>query len=608
MTSIKTLKLQVPNDYQIDPWLSHAKPEEVALVLDLASRLPRVVGDEKNEIASKLDAARNDGTNIAIRKVLEEASHKADAKAKSEIQDLQIKLENMKTQRDQLQEINQKQEKSLLLATENIKTLEANHRNEKKTMELELRDEQTKLIKKYEHDLMEKEHNLNMELSKIKAYEQHIEETSNLKISAMKRDITLETAQTYQALREEHIKLQSDFEQLVQDVENKVSNARREEQNKSLDRENAIKDQHTAAYNTLCAEKLSVESKLLESLTQKCTLTEDFSKKSAEDSKQIAKLTSQIVELQKPMGRGNAGEFDVAQTLRDLGFNVEDTSDGEKKEAGYLDLFVTLSSKVENMRLAIEIKNKQTIKKASDEKVKKKQKDLDDDVKTFQQRVKDGIKNNLFDGAIFVSIRAHTKMGSAVVLEMFEDTTNRALAPVSYVGPEKGKNALPLTQEQLETQVYMMFCVLDQCHNIRKEVCNDLKDDEVCAFQTLFDEMGSYLNKTFTDLRKQENMIQDMTSNLTNIRVNCIKMFRSIYQINGNIPWLQRKMDADWIPVFETAKNRAGTMNDADVWNRVSKHKATIENTIGKEAMLLAIHGENENVIEEPSKKKPKTT
>ena len=40
---------------------------------------------------------------------------------------------------------------------------------------------------------------------------------------------------------------------------------------------------------------------------------------------------------------------------------------------------------------------------------------------------------------MFVSIRAHTKMGAPVVLEMFEDSTDRALAPVSYIGPEKSK-------------------------------------------------------------------------------------------------------------------------------------------------------------------------
>ena len=132
------------------------------------------------------------------------------------------------------------------------------------------------------------------------------------------------------------------------------------------------------------------------------------------------------------------GEFDTAQTLRDIGFHVDDTSEGEKKDTGYLDLLVRPdSSTVSNMRIAIEVKNKKTIKKASDEKARKREKDIDDDIKTFQSRAKDGIKKGLFDAAIFVSIRAHTKMGAPVVLEMFDDTTNRPLAPFEV--PRKRK-------------------------------------------------------------------------------------------------------------------------------------------------------------------------
>ena len=91
-------------------------------------------------------------------------------------------------------------------------------------------------------------------------------------------------------------------------------------------------------------------------------------------------------------------------------------------------------------------------------------------------------------------------------------------------------------------------------------------------------------------------------------------MFRSIYQINSEIPWLQRKIDAEWIPVYETARERAITLNDADVWNKVSKNKSTIENTIGKDAMLMCIRSENNNSTEnnddiqinEPKNKKAK--
>lgn len=46
-TAVKKIQLIVPSDYSVDPWFSHASPHEVAIVIDLAGRLQRVVCDEK---------------------------------------------------------------------------------------------------------------------------------------------------------------------------------------------------------------------------------------------------------------------------------------------------------------------------------------------------------------------------------------------------------------------------------------------------------------------------------------------------------------------------------------------------------------------------------
>lgn len=605
MTSTtKSIQLYVPKEYQLDSWFKDAKPDETALVLDLASRLPRIVGDEKNDMAAKLYAARQDGTNETIKKVLEEACYKADAKVKNELETLRNQLENTKTQRDQLIETQSKNETSLLIAEESIKTIEKNHLTDIKNIELALREEHNKIIQKYEHDLLQKDHQLQLENSRIKAYEKHIEDTSELKIDAIKREISLESAKQYQQLKEELLETKAQHDQLEQNLSQQILSARQEEKTQAYLREQKLAEQYNASYELLRTSKLETDSKLLQTQTENCQVSKELTTLSMKHSQEIVVLKDKITELQNPMGRGNAGEFDVAQTLKDIGYHVDDTSDGEKKEAGYLDLLVRCdNTTVENMRIAIEVKNKKTIKKASDEKVKRKDKDIDDDIRTFQQRAKDGIKNGLFDAAMFVSIRAHTKMGAPVVLEMFEDTTNRPLAPVCYIGPEKGKVVLPLTQEQLETQMYMMFCVLDQSHNIRRDLCNGLKDEEITSFQSLFEDMGSYLNKTFTDLRKQEHLIHDMNTNLTDIRMKCIHMFRSIYSINKAIPWLQRNINGDWVESFETAKDRALTMNDADVWNKMSKQKATIENTIGKDAMLRAIRAENTKEEQQHTKK-----
>ena len=432
---------------------------------------------------------------------------------------------------------------------------------------------------------------MQLENSRIKAYEKHLEETTAIKLDATRREITLESAKQYQDLKEQLLESKANYDKLQNDVDHRILAARQEEQAQAQVREQTLVERHNASYETLRCSKLESDDKLLRLQAENCQMSKDLICTNVKHSQDIVALNDEITQLKNPMGRGNAGEFDVAQTLRDIGYYVEDTS--EASCPGYLDLLVKCDSVNNNMRIAIEVKNKKTIKKASDEKAKRRDRDVDDDIKTFQQQVREGIKNDLFDAAIFVSIRAHTKMGAPVVLEMFEDTTDRPLAPVSYIGPEKGRSAPPLTQEQLETQVCMMFCVLDQSHNIRRDLCNGLKDEEITSFQTLFEEMGLQLNKTFKDLRKQENLITDMCTNLTDIRINCIQMFRSIYGVNVKIPWLQRNISDDWVSVFETAKDRALTMNDVDVWNRVSKQKATIENTIGKDAMLFAIRAEH---------------
>lgn len=588
-TKIKKIELNVPKNYNLDSWFFEAKPEEIAIVLDLAGRLPRIIGDEKNDMASKLYAARKDGTNEAIKKVFQEASQIADTKMRQEINELQQNIEKLKSENTRLSNENIEYEKNIHKFTSDQKNTELLHNEEK-----------NELRKNFEHDLIKKDHELNLELSKIKSYENHLKETTLLKEEALKREITLQTAQEYSQLQEEYTKIKANHEELQQNLEMKIAFARQEEKMKA-------DEQHSKLYNQLQSAKVEIEQNLVNTITEKCKISEELTTLNVKHSKEIANFQQQIVELKNPMGRGNAGEIDVAQTLTDIGYFVEDTSDGDRKQAGYLDLLVKLDNDShENMRIAIEVKNKQTIKKASDDKVRKREKDLDDDIKTFQQRVKDGIKNGLFDAAMFVSIRAHTKMGAPVVLEMFEDTTNRPLSPVSYIGPEKSKIVVPLTQEQLETQTYMMFCVLEQSHNIRRELCNGLKDEEVSSFQTLFEEMGTYLNNTFTDLRKQEQLISEMTTNLTKIRCKCVKMFRSIYRINSEIPWLQRKIDAEWMAVYETAKERSFTMNDADVWNKVSKNKSTIENTIGKDAMLLCIRSENEPENSESQTDEPK--
>ena len=78
------------------------------------------------------------------------------------------------------------------------------------------------------------------------------------------------------------------------------------------------------------------DAKLVDMATLKCQLAEQMCETKTKYSDQIQQIQDKINELSNPLNRGNAGEVDVAQTLRDIGFYVEDTSEGEKRNLVFL--------------------------------------------------------------------------------------------------------------------------------------------------------------------------------------------------------------------------------------------------------------------------------
>jgi hypothetical protein len=556
VTEPKQLVLHVPPDFKPNPWFESARPEEVAIVLDLASRIPCMIEKEGDQLHAKLHAARDDATACAMQKMLKEMSAHANDTLKMELENTQRSYNELQQQKDEL------------LAEKTKMTAEY----------------QT-LVKQHELNIMSKDHVLELERTKLEEEKRRLSETNDLKIDAERHKLITQHTEQYKTLLDEHTNLKNEYELHKQNVDAIVESKRQEEIDKMSNHMKTLTEQHTNAYEKLRSSKIDLDTKVVALATEKCELAQKLSEVTTNAALEAAKMSAQISELQTPMGRGGSGEYDVATCLTELGFVVEDTSTGDKKNQGYLDLLVHHA----NSKIAFEIKNKKTIRKASQDKVDRHEKDIDDDVKTFQQRVRDGVKNGLFDAAVFVSIRSHTKMGDPVVLEMVSDSTDRPLVPVSYIGPEKGKSASPLTQEQLETHTYLMFGILEQCDVIRKELCNGIKDQDIDSLQRLFEDMGTFLNKTFVDLRKQERLIDDMAKNLTEIRVRCIQMFRSVYGVNNRTPWLQKNMMTNWMPILETSQERAATMNDAEIWNKIGKQKQTIENSIGKDAMFQVI-------------------
>jgi len=212
----------------------------------------------------------------------------------------------------------------------------------------------------------------------------------------------------------------------------------------------------------------------------------------------------------------------------------------------------------------------------------------------FERKVADGVARNLFDAAIFVSIRAHTKMGSPVVLQMFPDDGNRPLVPVTWLGTERAKNVSPITQEQVETHVLMVLSLLAQCHNIRRELCNGLRDEHVERLQGFVDAANVGLHETFADLARQSKLLDDLRANLNAVRARCIGMYTSLWSVNRNVPWLGRPgVHTPWMDYYQTARQKMDAhVKESDIWNQCSKGKNVVERSIGKDAMFLALRDE----------------
>ena len=100
-------------------------------------------------------------------------------------------------------------------------------------------------------------------------------------------------------------------------------------------------------------------------LLQKCLNDTKDKLYKVEESKnlEITRLKEENYKLNTPMGKGDAGEFVVEETLRNSKFHVFDTSKSPYKEQGYLDKIVTEDGLFpsEGWKIAIEVKNKKNL-------------------------------------------------------------------------------------------------------------------------------------------------------------------------------------------------------------------------------------------------------
>lgn len=325
------------------------------------------------------------------------------------------------------------------------------------------------------------------------------------------------------------------------------------------------------------------EAKLRDVLTSQCLQSERHLRERLEQADVIQSLRTKVSELERPTGIGRAAEIDVATLLRDAGFHVEDTSMGEKKESGYLDVLVQPEATVDveagsNLRIAVEVKNVKTVQR----------KDLDD----FEHKVTRGVQSGMFDAAIFLSLRAHTKKASCIHVDMFPDDSGKPIVPVVWLGPERSKQVQPLTQEAIESVTWMVSSLLLKCHDMKRDMTTS-EDQDVRIVQNEVTFLSDQFTGMFSDLTRQYKTIEDLRDQVTQTRARCVRMFHSLWETNRSVSWLSREMQAPWMNAYLTAQSQiASSVKESDVWNRLSKQKAIIERHIGKDAMFVALRSE----------------
>jgi hypothetical protein len=402
-----------------------------------------------------------------------------------------------------------------------------------------------------------------------------LEESARDKISRLKQIISEKDAKLLDmtVLQEKALMHKEMFEDTV---EVRVNAARAEEVLKSKESlQTALQEAHE--------QRMKLEATVCEAMQERCKLTEESSQK-------IQAMQMRIHELETPMGRGNVGEVDVAACLSNMGFVVEDTSTGNFKDAGYLDLLIyPESSEHGHPKIAIEVKNRKEVKR--------------ENITAFEEHVKHGIANGLFDSAILVSIRAHIKRGGvSSALDMYEDEKKRPIVPVSWIGPERSKQALPLSQDQLEAHVLLHCSLLLQVAKLRETFDKQAEastEGDKRTVQDAVEWIATQTNDLLSDLASQQTLVDSMKASVTNMRVRAIHMFLGICEVNESITWLGRAVGAQWLSVFEKARAKVETHTDAQIWNECSHGKQVVERTIGKDAMMKALrhdHGKRRRV------------
>ena len=312
-------------------------------------------------------------------------------------------------------------------------------------------------------------------------------------------------------------------------------------------------------------------------------------------------LELECAALRTPSGRGLSGEANVSGVLREAGYRTYDTSTGALKDA-YLDILAVLpegesgsadededsageAPPKAGLRLAVEVKNRQTTATR--------------DIAAFQRKVRSGVKEGLFDGGMFISLRSSLPGGrGAVRVTLEDDASGRPHIPVVVVGTEK-RSSVPMMAEQIEVLAHSAFDLIRHTKAARAQVDGEapLLETEAMALRGLLDAHTRTASELFADFNKQESTLAAMRKSLDSSRVRVLLQHRQTVRARTQIPWLSSEAAAlPWDRYYEHAM-RLFAQDQRIVWSNVTNRDAVI-NAVGREAATTAIMAELKDVKE----------
>ena len=326
-------------------------------------------------------------------------------------------------------------------------------------------------------------------------------------------------------------------------------------------------DELRAQLRALSEDKVRVEQELTQQLRAQM-------QESLRASQEGASLRAEIEALRTPAGRGRAAEESVGEALSEAGFDVRDTSMGAAKDEGYMDLLATVG----DVRVAVEIKNRASI-------------DPNTDLRDFAAKAKAGVAKKLYDSAVFISVRAHTKKSTAYAVEMLEDARGDESVPVSYLGPERGGG--PLAREAVQSHVCTHAAFVLRWRALRGLLDQRSVDADAERVRELVDHVAAETQTSMEELAQQAKLVTAMQASLKAQRARALQVAASVCEARAVVPWLgtSHAEEPPWMAAFRLARDKVASGEaDASVWKNLSDaQKKRVADHGGREAFFRAV-------------------